>query len=360
MTENTDKKYYLFFFVHPSKFYVFRSTINYLKEKGHHVDVLITSKDILEDLVISEGWDYTNIFPGGRKMKGINPLISSSINLLRTVFRLYKYCKGKKYDLFITDDLLVFLSRWFKTPCIVFTDDDLSVTKRFSIILAKATCILSPEVTDLGKYNSKKVGFNSYKELAYLHPDEFTPEIDRIKCFNPNLKPYFLIRLVHLKSYHDVGVSGLTNDKVLKLIDYLSTKGKVFIISERTLSKDLERFNLTIKPIEIAHALFFAEAFISDSQTMASEAAVLGTPSFRCNDFAGIINVMDEKENYNLLFSYSSNEFDSMIKKIKSMVFDEKNKIKFQKRRKNLLNDKINLSSFLKDFFMNYPLLPKK
>ena len=60
---------YLFFFVHPSKFHLFRNTINKLKNHGHNVDIVITSKDVLQALLIKEGWEYTNIFPKGRKMK---------------------------------------------------------------------------------------------------------------------------------------------------------------------------------------------------------------------------------------------------------------------------------------------------
>ena len=40
-----------------------------LTQNGHNIDILITSKDVLEDLIINEGWSYTNIFPKGRKLK---------------------------------------------------------------------------------------------------------------------------------------------------------------------------------------------------------------------------------------------------------------------------------------------------
>ena len=53
-----------------------------MKDQGHTVDILITSKDVLEELVKNEGWQYTNIFPEGRKFKNISPYISSAINFL--------------------------------------------------------------------------------------------------------------------------------------------------------------------------------------------------------------------------------------------------------------------------------------
>ena len=96
---------YLFFLVHPSKFHVFRNTINTLYSRGHYIDILITSKDVLEDLVKTEGWKYKNIFPEGRKIRGISPYFSSVINFVLTIYRLLKFTYRKNYDLFVTDDL---------------------------------------------------------------------------------------------------------------------------------------------------------------------------------------------------------------------------------------------------------------
>ena len=352
---------YLFFFVHPSKFHVFRNTINYLIKQGHSAEIVITSKDVLEELVKKEGWKYTNIFPEGRKIKGLSPIISSAINLVRTIYRLYIYTKGKKYDLFVTDDLLVFLSQWLKVPSIVFTDDDISVTRQFSIILSRANYILAPEITDLGKYNLKKIGFPGYKELAYLHPKVFKPRIEIVKSFNPTLKRYFLIRLVSLRAYHDVGMNGLTNDQVHKIISLLETKGKVFISAERELPEQFEKYRLIIDPEKIAHALYYAELFIGDSQTMTSEAAVLGTPAFRCNDFAGKISVMDEKEEkYELSYNYYTKDFDKMYDKLEHIISHKNIKEEFSKKREKMLSEKINLSEFMIWLFENYPMSIKK
>ena len=93
------KKKYLFFIVHPSKVHLYRNTINNLIKNGHLVDILITKKDVLEDLVLEEGWDYTNIFPEGRKIKGFPTFLGALLNSIITIYRLFKYTSGKKYDL---------------------------------------------------------------------------------------------------------------------------------------------------------------------------------------------------------------------------------------------------------------------
>jgi len=346
----------LFFIVHPSKYYVFRHTINTLKAHGHHVDILITSKDVLEDLIKSENWNYTNIFPEGRKIKGLSPLISSGINFFRTIYRLYRYTKKKQYNLFITDDLLVFLAKFLKIPSFAFTDDDISVTKQFSIILSRATHILAPEVTDLEKYNNKKISFNGYKELAYLHPNNFTPSEKVIKKINPTLERYFILRLVSLKAYHDIGMKGLSNEQVQKIIKLLETRGRVYISAERDLPEQLQKYQLKIEPEKIAHVLYYADLFIGDSQTMTSEAAVLGTPAFRCNDFAGKISVMDEKEDkYGLSYNYLPKDFNKMYVKLEKVISKKDFKKEFQQKRESMLSDKIDLSKFMIWLFENYP-----
>ena len=108
----------LFFIVHPSKFHLFKHTINTLKKEGHTVDLVIITKDVLENLVISEGWEYTNLFPEGRRSKGsgaISIYYATFINFIKTLIRLWKYTKGKEYNLFVTDDLLTIIGRLKKT-----------------------------------------------------------------------------------------------------------------------------------------------------------------------------------------------------------------------------------------------------
>lgn len=346
---------YLFFFVHPSKFHVFRRSINTLIDHGHTVDIFITSKDVLEDLVKAEGWKYRNIFPEGRKMKGIPPYISSAINFFRTIFRLIKYTRGKKYDLFITDDLLVYVGKLKKVPSIVFNDDDLTIVKQYALVLSQATHILSPDITDAGRYSHKKLGFPGYKELAYLHPNAFIPNIKVVEEFNPDLSPYFILRLVSLRAYHDVGMKGLGDQQVNHLINLLEKYGKIFISSERPLTPQFEKYRLNIKPENIAHALFYAQLFIGDSQTMTSEAAVLGTPAFRCNDFVGRISVMEEKEDkYGLSFNFSPSRFEDMIVNLQELLAKPNFKEDFNYRKQMMLNDKIDLSAFLIWLFENY------
>ncbi|HMT29717.1 MAG TPA: hypothetical protein PKD91_10590, partial [Bacteroidia bacterium] len=57
----------LFYLHHPAHFYLFKNVIGNLKKKGHEVLIVATKKDVLEDLLRSEGFDYKNYLPKGRK-----------------------------------------------------------------------------------------------------------------------------------------------------------------------------------------------------------------------------------------------------------------------------------------------------
>ena len=80
---------------------------------------------------------------------------------------------------------------------------------------------------------------------------------------------------------------------------------------------------------------------------MASEAAVLGTPSIRFNTLVGkISNLEEEERKYGLTFGFTPDNFDSLIIKIQELLTDTELKTKWQKKRQLLLKDKIDSSEF--------------
>lgn len=348
----------LFFFVHPSKFHVFRHTINILKQKGHHVDMLITSKDVLEKLMIHEGWAYTNIFPEGRKISWLPTKISAGYNLIRTILRIRKYINRSniKHDLFITDDLLV-INGWLnKIPSFLFQDDDITAVPESALIMFFANFIISPTVSNLGKYQKKKIPFYGYKELGSFHPGRFIPDFVKTKQFNPEGKKYFLLRLVLLRSVHDIGKSGLNDNDVLSIINKLEKFGKVYITAERNLSPQFEKYRITINPNDIAHALYFAEFLISDSQTMSAESGVLGTPYIRYNDFVDRISYLDELEKkYELGFGIKTIYKNQLFEKIDYLLSQKDLKETWRIKKNKMLSEKIDLTEFLVWLIEEFP-----
>lgn len=333
-----NKKRFLFFFVHPAKFHLFKITINFLIKNGNTVDILIVKKDVLEDLVKREKWNYYNILPNGRR--SAIPIVGTIIFAIKTIFKIEKYLYKKKYDMFITDDLLVISGFFRNINTLFFQDDDLSAVPENSILLLFAKNVVAPNCTNLGKFNKNKIGYNGNHEWAYLSPKVFKPNFKEIKKIVKKNEKYFIIRLVSLTASHDLNKKGISDENAKQIIKILEPHGRIFINSERELKPEFEKYRVNLKPHLIHHFLFFAHILISDSQTMTSEAAMLGVPSLRYNDFVGRISYIERSEKeYGLTYGFKTLEFKLLIKKLLALLNEEHLKEKWLMKRKKIERD---------------------
>lgn len=346
----------LFFVVHPAKFWLFKYVTEELRKKGHTVDWAIVTKDVLEDLIKKEGWEYTNIFPEGRRLKNINPFFALVYNTFRTLVKLFRFFKGKKYDLIISGDIITFVG-WLKgIKSIVPIDDSFDVVPEYSLSWMWANKLVAPEVTDLGPFNYKKIGYKANHEWAYINPKYFKPDKKVVDKFNPEGKPYFLLRLVSLTASHDTGKRGINNEQVDILIKLLSKYGNIYINAEkgREIRPDLQKYLINVHPMEIHHAMYFADMFIGDSQTMASEAGLMGVPTFRCNDFVKRVAYLEEEEEYDLIYNFKPEDFDNMLKKIEETLKLKNRKEIWRKRVEKFSKDHIDTTQFYVDLIESY------
>jgi predicted glycosyltransferase len=88
---------------------------------------------------------------------------------------------------------------------------------------------------------------------------------------------------------------------------------------------------------------------------MTSEAAVLGTPSLRCNSFAGKISYLEEEEKkYGLTYAFLPSEFDKLKQKLNEMLLNNGLKKEWQIKRERMLKDKINVTDFYYHLITDY------
>ena len=140
------------------------------------------------------------------------------------------------------------------------------------------------------------------------------------------------------------------------MIKDLKSHGKIFITTERKIEPELKKYQLKISPEKIHSLMYYATMLIGDSQTMTSEAALLGTPAIKCNSFAGKLSVPNEIEHkYGLCYSFLPEHFEKMVDKIKEILRIQNLKQEWQHRRQKMLADKIDVTGFLVWFIENYP-----
>jgi hypothetical protein len=345
---------YLFYLGHPAHFHLFRNTIISLKSNGHDIRVLIKKKDILEDLMIRSGIEYQNILPEGRK----DSKLGIALGMIKRDWRLLRYCISNRPNLLIgTSTEIGHVGTLLNIPSLNVNEDDWNVVPLYSkISYPWSTRILSPRVCDNGKWEKKSIKYESYHELAYLHPDHFTPQREILNKYNIPDEPYFVIRFAKLKAHHDAGIRGISDVLALQIIKQLEPHGKVYITAERSIGEAFEPYRLNIDPLDIHHVMAFTSIYIGDSQTMAAEAGVLGTPFIRFNDFVGRIGYLNELENtYNLGYGIKPDQPGLLLKTVEELLsMSDRDKI-FEQRRKKMLGEKINLANFITWLIEKYP-----
>ena len=343
--------------VHPAHYYYYRDTIANLKRDGHKVFVAITTKDMLEDLVRDAGLEYVNIQPVSHKKSKIGFMW----DMMLREWRMIKLCLKHHIDLLTGSTVEVSTVGWLlrRYEINIGEDDATVVGKYINAIAPFVQTRLTPVSCNNGKIEPKSVHYPGFLKLAYLHPNVFAPNKSVPEKYGIDTsKPYFLLRFSGLNAFHDTGVMGISTEVAERIVEMLKPHGRIYITSERELEPEFEQYRLKINPLDIHHILSYAALYIGDSQSMANEAAMLGTPSLRFNDFVGKkkIGVMEEMEHaYGLTYGISSHEPERLYAKIEELMAMPNLREEFQERRKKMLSEKIDVSVFLTWFIEHYP-----
>ena len=343
------------FFGHPAHFHMLKYVAEGLKVHGHEVFFVIKKKDILETLCQNAGFKYFKIREGRT---------GSKIGLIRSVlgmeYHMWQFLRRNKIDILIGSTLSFTASKINRISVIAMGEDDADVVPNFAkLVYPFASCVLTPDSCNNGRWDIKSTKYPGFQKLAYLHPKRFSPDRKIVEQYqiDPD-RPYFIFRFASLKAHHDVGVQGITTEVAQHLIDILAPHGRILITSERELEPQFEQYRMHINPLDIHHLMAFATLYIGDSQSMAVEAALLGIPSLRFNDFVGKkkIGVMEELEHvYGLTYGISSREPYKLYAKIEELLAMPNLREEWQQRRQRMLADKIDVTAFFTWFIENYP-----
>ncbi|MCF7916304.1 MAG: DUF354 domain-containing protein [Candidatus Omnitrophica bacterium] len=347
------KRKILFHICHPSYYHLFKNVIKYFNTTGIKCYILINKKDILEDLLRADELDYYNILPEGRAQSNISLVTRQVKQILKLLF----FCMKKRPDILIGHSTAMCLvGRILGIFSIAVNDDSVEAAPVYEkVIYPFADRIVVPVGCSTGGWGFKTIQYNGFHELAYLHPDYFTPDKSVIGDYANADKPFFLLRFVKLSAYHDRGKKGIDRNLAVRIIDILNSFGRVYIVSERELGPELKPYRIKIDSENIHHLMAFATLYIGDSQTMAAEAAVLGTPFIRYSDFVGKINHLDQLENkYHLGFGIKPENPQMLLNRIKELMGMKDLKKLFLNRKKKMLSEKIDVSNFFIQLIESY------
>jgi uncharacterized protein len=342
-----DPKKLLFIINTPGQAYTWRPVIQYFLNNHREVKIIARNSGPTLNILNHYGLPYASFNTS-------NSSVGRLFSTLDHFQEVYLLARGSGSSLVMGFgvDAAITAAR-LRKPCILFIDDDHTkwqnrVAKRFS------QAIITPQSfdMDLGK---KQVRIKGYKELAYLHPDHFHPDpgiLEELRV-KPDEK-YIIIRFNSFSAVHDIGLSGFSLQDKYTVVKTMEKYARVFIAAESELPPDLESYRLPIPQYRIHHALNYARMVMTDSGTISTESAVLGTPVTRYA--LGLTkemgNFMELEQRYGLIFCIT--QLDVLLRKSIELVQDPNTKPIWAEKRQRLLAEKIDVASFLIDFIDNY------
>ena len=340
----------LFDINHPAHVHFFKNLMWALDNRGSTIFITARGKEITTYLLESYGFQFEVVSTIGKGIIGLTR------ELLLHQREVYRILRKNEIDIVLSigGTFNVHACKFLHIPSLVFTDTEHAKFQN-TVTFPFATKIITPYCyrDNIGK---KQIRYNGYHELAYLHPNYFTPDASILDLLDVGKdEKYVIMRFVSWAASHDIGHSGLSLEMKRKAVKEFSKYAKVFITSEAPLPNDLEKYKIKIPPERIHDAMYYATLLYGESATMASECSILGTPAiFLDNDGRGYT---DEQEKvYGSVFNFTESREDQAesIKRGVNLLESENIKEDWRQKRQKLLKDKIDVTKWMTDLIINY------
>lgn len=192
--------------------------------------------------------------------------------------------------------------------------------------------------------------FRGFKETAYLHPAVHEPVADvRSELGVEPDEPYVILRFNAFGSHHDVGHSGFTPAQRRELIEEFDEEATVFVSDEgETLDfASVPARSFDLHPTLLHDALAEARLVVTDTQTVCTEAALLGTPVIRSNSFVGESDMGNFRELESEGLVFNTREFEEVVCTGRAVLGDEAIKTEWRARRTDYLEGLVNLTAVI-------------
>jgi predicted glycosyltransferase len=340
---------YLFFTNTPAHVHLYKHAVSELEQRGHEVLVLGRDYGVTKDLL-----DYYDL-----PYRLYGRLATTKWSLIRQIPRHYLsiFRHVRRYDpdrIFGMGAYAAHAGALSRTPVTLILDSeptslDHAVSRPF------AETILTPHAfgKELGANHYR---FHGFKECAYLHPDVFEPSDDiRDQLGVTPDETYVICRFNAFGSHHDVSHSGIGPDERQELTERLAEHATVFVSDEsgRMDFDDVAARPFDLHPGLLHDALAEAHLLVADTQTMVTEAALLGTPAIRSNSFVGESDMGNflELESEGLIYNIES--FETAIDRAYSLLEDDSLPETWTQKRDAYMADKVNLTEVIVDLATN-------
>lgn len=338
----------------PAEVHFYKNIIAGLERDGNQVFVLARdcggTTDLLNELNV----------PFFQFSSPLDPEFGKITSIPHDVVNAFQYLKEKNVDLTTgCGTYCTFTARLLKVPDITFNDCEGTTNAELYALLKLTYDFTDVFVTPSSfrqELGSKHLKLESYKELAYLHPKYYTPDPSIFDLLDiPISQDYSLLRFNAPDCANVLGGMGLSDTDKIALVKELSNYGEVFVSSESDVPEPIQEYVLDVPKSRIHDVLSFASLFITETQTMATEAALLGTPTIRSSPVMGDcdpISIELERE-FQLLFNLKT--ASEIAAKAVQLIKNPQTTDDWQKKRDRLLDRKLDMTALMVSLIEEYP-----
>ncbi|MBN8592637.1 MAG: DUF354 domain-containing protein [Anaerolineae bacterium] len=324
---------------HPAHVHLFRLAAGQWEAAGHRILFTALDREAIVQLLQYYQLPHQVIYkrqPGRWRL--IRELI---VRTWRTLLIAGRF----KPDLFVSmGSPTMGLPAWLlRKPYIALTDTE-HAREQHALFKPFASLILTPSIFTV-EMGPKQVRYAANHELMYLHPEVFTPDVREIESLGLRAdEPYFMVRFVAWGATHDIGERGFSGAEKRALVQALAQRGRVLLsVESGEVEAEFAPLVTTFPPEKVHHLLAFATLYIGEGATMASEAAVLGTPSIYVSTLT--MGVQEDEQRYGLLFMIKDGKV--ALDKVLELLETPNLKAIWQERRAKMLTEKISPVSFM-------------
>lgn len=330
---------------HPAHVHFYRHIRDRLVNRGTEAVVVARDKDVTLELL--SAFEIPHLAVGRSGHRGWFGQLFELIR--RDLFLVRLGLRNRPNAILTRNPSGVQAARILGVPGVFDTDDGRSVGVHYKAAAPFAHVITAPDCLP-ESFGPKEKRYPSYKSLAYLHPDVFVPDRGVRELLGVGEDPYAVLRLVAHDASHDRGARGIDPQAAQRIVALLEKSMRVFITAEGRLPEALTGHALPLPAHSIHHVLAEAAVVVGDSQTMITEAALLGTPAVRINTWVQASPHLTELEKrYELAYSFGPDDLDRALSLLVELASDSRTSESWVRRRDRMLEDKVSLTDWYVD-----------
>lgn len=334
---------------HPAHVHFFKNFIREMTKMGHNIQITARNKEMSLELLSKYSIEY---IPIGEQKQGTFNLMKEWIKRDVQIFNL---ARKSNPDVLvgIGNPTIAHVAKVLRKISIVFTDTEhATFANGITFPFADSVCTPSCFKKDIGK---KQIRYNGYHELAYLHPNYFTPNpaiLDDLGLSPEDI--IIVVRFVSWNASHDVGHHGV-RDRI-GLVKELERYGRVLITSEEGLPEALSQYRIQVSPERLHDLLYYATLYVGEGATTASECAVLGTHAIYVNTL-GLGYITEEEKKYHLITDFSSRPCtdEAVLAEARKLLENTNLRKEGKQKGEALVREKCDVTAFMVWFIEHYP-----